>query len=92
MPEPSAEERQAARNLLEELPPEALAELQQAFLDSANASHCENDPEINELLVGRCYDCGQLWCTECDKLLKPGATVCACWNDEVPKDTPGNDE
>jgi hypothetical protein len=101
-PEPSAEELDAARALLDGLPPDALAELQQVFRDSAtadefvdrifvgdcptcassNTGDCENDPEIGELLVGRCYDCGQLWCTECDKLLKLGATVCDCWDDD----------
>ena len=79
MEEPTAEEIEAARALLEQLPPELAAELQQAVFDSATAeefvdrifvgdcpkcqsSHtgnCENDPEIAELLVGRCYDCGQ---------------------------------
>src|SRR5438477_10836707 len=88
-PEPSAEELMAARQLLEQLPPEVAAELQQALLDcptaeefanrifvgncpacdSSKTGNCENDPEINELLVGRCYDCGQLWCNECGKLL-----------------------
>jgi hypothetical protein len=108
MPEPSAEEMEAARALLEGLPPEALADLQKAFLDSAtaedfvdsifvgncpkcdssNTGHCENDPEINELLVGRCYECGQLWCTECDKLLVLGATFCECWDEDPLEDLP----
>jgi hypothetical protein len=44
--------------------------------------NCENDPDIGELLVGRCYDCGQLWCTVCGRLLEPKAAVCDCWNEE----------
>src|SRR5437899_2397198 len=82
--EPTAEERQAARALLEQLPIEAADDLHQAFLTSGTAEefsaailvgncpkcggletgNCENDPDIGELLVGRSYDCGQLWCTE----------------------------
>src|SRR5262249_36648943 len=91
----SAEEIEAVRDILEHLPPEAEAELNQAFLDSTtaeefadrilvgncpkcdsrNTGNCENDPEISELLVGRCYDCGQFWCTECYRLLEPQAAV-----------------
>jgi hypothetical protein len=100
--EPTREEMEAARALLEQLPPEAAAELQALFRDSAtadefvnhifvgncpaceseNTGDCENDPEIGHLLVGRCYDCGQLWCTECLKLLNPKAVVCECWDEE----------
>ena len=46
---------------------------------SENTSHCEHDPEINEILVGRCFDCGQLWCTECGRLLEEDRPVCSCW-------------
>jgi hypothetical protein len=56
--------------------------------DGVNTSHCENDPEIGELLVGRCYDCGQLWCTECGRLLEPQAAVCECWNEEESPEHP----
>jgi hypothetical protein len=49
---------------------------------SSETGACENDPEIGELLVGRCYQCGQLWCTECLTLLKPGSPSCDCWDDE----------
>jgi hypothetical protein len=41
---------------------------------SHDTGNCENDPEIEELLVGRCLQCGQLWCTECLRLLEPGST------------------
>jgi hypothetical protein len=106
MPEPTAEEMDAARALLQQLPPDAAAELHKAFLasetaddfvdrifvgdcpscDSSNTGHCENDPEIAELLVGRCYDCGQLFCTECCRLLEPQRPFCKCWNED---DAPG---
>ena len=50
--------------------------------NSSNTDHCENDPDIDNLLVGRCIDCGQLWCTECCALLVPGKTECSCLDDE----------
>ncbi len=46
---------------------------------SDHTGDCENDPEINELFVGRCYECGQMWCTECGHLLERTAPCCACW-------------
>jgi hypothetical protein len=50
---------------------------------SEQTANCEEDPEINEPLVGRCYDCGQLWCTECGKALERKAFQCACWDEDV---------
>jgi hypothetical protein len=102
MEEPSAEALQAAHALLDQLPTDIAAELQQAILDSGtaeefsnrilvgncpkcaglNTGNCENDPDIDDLLVGRCYDCGQLWCTECSRLLAPQAAVCDCWEED----------
>lgn len=49
---------------------------------SSQTGDCENDPEINEILVARCYDCGQFWCTECGKLLERDALFCNCWLEE----------
>jgi len=51
--------------------------------DGVNTGDCEDDPEIGELLVGRCYDCGQLWCTECLRLLTPKAATCPCWDEDI---------
>lgn len=48
---------------------------------SDHTGDCENDPQIGELLVGRCYECGQLWCTECEKLLDAKKPQCACWDE-----------
>ena len=59
---------------------------------SQNTGDCEDDPEINELLVGRCFDCGQLWCTECRRLLKPEAAFCECWEDDEDLDDDDEDE
>lgn len=102
MPEISAEEMQMAAALLEQMPPELLAELRQAIGESSTAEdfanrifvgdcpacsssdtgNCESDPDIDDLLVGRCYDCGQLWCTECRRLLQRNAIPCPCLNEE----------
>jgi len=49
---------------------------------SEDTGNCDADPEIEELLVGRCYDCGQLWCTECRGLLERDSLSCACWEEE----------
>lgn len=103
--EPSAEEMEMARAVIEQLSPEALAELERVMMNSdtaeefvnqifvgpcpkcqsAQTGDCEDDQEIGDLLVGRCYECGQLWCTECGKLLTLQNTTCACW-DEVPEE------
>ena len=103
MAEPSPEEIEAARVLMNELPPEAAAELRQAFLETAtaeeftnrilcgtcpkcgskNTGDCEDDPDmVSGILVARCYDCGQLWCTDCEKLLDPKTAYCECWDEE----------
>ena len=99
---PTAEEEAAVRDLLEQMPPEALEELRSAFESSDTAEgfadrifvgdcpkcgsedtgNCEADPEINDFLVGRCYQCGQLWCTECGRLLEPDSPSCDCLDDE----------
>jgi hypothetical protein len=61
--------------------------------DSHNTGNCANDPDIGELLVGRCFNCGQLWCTECCRLLEPQAAVCPCWEeDDLPEVLDGADE
>ena len=49
---------------------------------SQDTGDCEHDPEIDCLLVGRCYQCGQLFCTECHTLLQPDAPHCDCWDDD----------
>ncbi|MHB8899492.1 MAG: hypothetical protein ACYC6Y_12150 [Thermoguttaceae bacterium] len=51
--------------------------------DSPDTGDCENDPEIDNLLVGRCYQCGHLWCTECQKPLDAESPECPCWDEEV---------
>ena len=52
--------------------------------DSSNTGDCENDEEIENPCVGRCFDCGQLWCLDCDNLLpKDGSTDCDCELEEL---------
>jgi hypothetical protein len=98
---PTEEEKDVVRDLLKQMPPEAMDELRAAFEGSGTAEefadrifvgdcpkcgseetgHCEADPEIEELLVGRCYQCGQLWCTECGRLLERDSPSCECWEE-----------
>jgi hypothetical protein len=49
---------------------------------SDDTGDCDADPEINELLVGRCYDCGQFWCTECGNALTRDNLHCDCWEED----------
>lgn len=51
---------------------------------STDTGDCDSDPEIGEILVGRCYECGQLWCTECGRLLTVDKPSCPCWEEEEP--------
>ncbi len=51
--------------------------------NSSETGDCEHDPEIDNLLVGRCYECGHMWCTECEKPLDPKAPKCPCWEEEI---------
>jgi hypothetical protein len=49
---------------------------------SEETGDCEADPEIEDLLVGRCYECGQLWCTECAKELTRKNPHCDCLDED----------
>jgi hypothetical protein len=43
---------------------------------------CENDPEIDDPCVGRCYGCGQLWCLDCGEFFKDAQSTehdCPAW-------------
>ena len=46
---------------------------------SAEVGDCDNDPVIDDICVGRCYQCGLLWCTECEEVLTEGQTSCGHW-------------
>ena len=97
-PDLSAEDIEAVRAILNDMPPEIIDELNKAALGSSTAEEfanrimcgecpkcgsdktgdCANDPDIDNLLVARCYECGQLWCQECDRLLEAKALFCPC--------------
>jgi hypothetical protein len=50
--------------------------------NSSDTGDCENDPEIDSILVGRCYQCGQLWCVECEQMFAKGQIACTQCEDE----------
>jgi hypothetical protein len=43
---------------------------------SSDVDDCGDDPEIDDITVGRCLQCGQMWCTECELVFKKGQTHC----------------
>ena len=49
---------------------------------SEDTGDCEHDPEIDSVAVGRCFECGQLWCTVWDGLLEKDRSSCACWEED----------
>jgi hypothetical protein len=51
---------------------------------SSSTSCCEDDPDIDNPLVGRCLDCSLLWCTECGSVIPiKGPYECSCWDEEI---------
>ncbi len=45
---------------------------------------CENDPQIDDPCVGRCFECGQLWCLDCGEFFKDAQSIdhdCPAWED-----------
>ena len=49
--------------------------------DSDSTRDCENDPEIEDPTIGKCDNCGQLWCCDCDETFR---TVQAANDHECP--------
>lgn len=43
---------------------------------SSDTGDCDADPEINDIRVGRCFECGQLWCCVCDQLFAKDQLHC----------------
>ncbi len=43
---------------------------------SANTSDCGDDPEIDDVDIGRCVDCGQMWCLLCGHPMQKGELEC----------------
>jgi RNA polymerase subunit RPABC4/transcription elongation factor Spt4 len=93
---PTPGEEKLIREFLEDMDPDARAEIDALVQESDTAeefvrkvfvgdcpkcgsshtSDCDSDPEIDDILVGRCYDCGQFWCLECELLLDKGVVHC----------------
>ena len=100
--EPTEEDVEVVRDILEQMPPEALDEFDRVFRQSSSAEDfvnrimvgecprcsstetgdCDKDPEIEDILVGRCYQCGQLWCTECQRLVEAANPHCDCLDED----------
>ena len=50
----------------------------------SNTRDCEDDPDIDDPCVGRCFDCGQLWCLDCSEFFKDAQSIdhdCPAWQD-----------
>jgi hypothetical protein len=101
--QPSAEEQASVMQMLEQMGPEFMQEIENVLAQSAdgedfvnrimvgpcpkcdsdNTSNCENDPEIEDPCIGRCVDCGQIWCCDCEELFETataaGAHDCPVW-------------
>ena len=49
---------------------------------STETGSCADDPEIGDV-VDRCFECGQLWCTECRNLIDRDFVHCECWDEDA---------
>lgn len=45
--------------------------------DSVDTEDCEDDPEIDDPTIGRCSNCGQLWCCDCEETFDNAALAAA---------------
>ena len=54
--------------------------------ESDDTGHCEDDPEIEDPCVGRCFQCSQLFCCDCEELFanakSAAAHDCPMWEDD----------
>lgn len=51
---------------------------------SSNTDDCEDDPDIDDISLGRCFDCGQVWCPDCGELFKKKQSIdhdCPAWEE-----------
>ena len=49
---------------------------------SPETGDCENNPDVGNICIGRCFHCGQLWCLNCGRVLSKGERVCGCLDEE----------
>jgi len=43
---------------------------------SYKVGDCDDDPDYHNTFLGRCFACGNVWCTECGYKLKKGEKKC----------------
>lgn len=60
--EPTEEDMEVVRDMLEQMPPEALDEFDRVFHESKDA-----EDFVNRIMVGECPKCGSTETSDCDK-------------------------
>ena len=51
---------------------------------SSKTGDCENDPDIDDVCVARCFTCGQLWCPDCGEFFTDDQSAghdCPAWDE-----------
>ena len=51
---------------------------------SSATGDCENDPDIDDATIARCFECGQFWCPDCGELFQRNQLDnhdCPAWDD-----------
>ena len=43
---------------------------------SSKTGDCEHDPDVEDITMGRCFECGHVWCSICDAPYTPGQSAC----------------
>ena len=101
-PEPTKQEIKVVKEMMAQMTPDVLEELQAAFQQSDSGEEfvrsimigdcpacggtetgdCEDDPDVDDICVGRCFACRSLWCCECGQLFPKGQTACSQCLDE----------
>ena len=44
--------------------------------NSTKVGDCDDDPDYSNPFLGRCFNCGNVWCTECGYTLKKDEKQC----------------
>ena len=47
---------------------------------SLTTKDCEDEPEVDDITIGKCLMCGHLWCLECGEDFKEGQRRCEHWS------------
>ena len=51
---------------------------------SENTQDCEADPDVEDITIARCLDCGQYWCPDCGELFADAQSTdheCPFWDE-----------